>query len=246
MTTAVLSLGNAEARELAPGFAALGMTAFTTKRTFGSFGLHGSEAVADVMGRWSALREFLGGARLATARQVHGDTVLRHAQGWTGWLRADDADGHLAPSTGTALAVTVADCVPVFIAHPRGATALLHSGWKGTAARIIDRAITLLEAEHCPAAELTVHLGPAICGSCYEVSPEVYARVTGRAVNSPTTVDLRAVIASHARVRGVREITISDCCTRCDNDRFFSHRAGDDGRQLGVLLAPRATPWSLP
>jgi polyphenol oxidase len=36
---------------------------------------------------------------------------------------------------------------------------------------------------------------------------------------------------------GVREITISERCTRCDNDRFFSHRAGDAGRQLGVMLA---------
>ncbi len=246
MTTATLLLVSAEAREVAPGFAALGVTAFTTTRAFGTFGTHGSEPVADVMGRWSALRELLGGSRLATARQVHGDAVLRHGPGWTGWLRADDADGHLAPFTGTALAVTVADCVPVFIAHARGPTALLHSGWKGTAARIIDRAITLLEAEHCPAAELVVHLGPAICGRCYEVSPDVYARVTGRAVTTPTPVDLRAVIASHARARGVRELTISDCCTRCNNDRFFSHRAGDDGRQLGVLLAPRSSPRSLP
>lgn len=245
MTAGTLSLGSTEARELAPGFAALGITAFTTKRAFGSFGTHGDDPVSEVMGRWSALRDFLGGARLATARQVHGDTVIRHAPGWTGWLRSDDADGHLAPFTGTALAVTIADCVPVFIAHPRGPTALLHSGWKGTEARIIDRAITLLEAEHCPPGELVVHLGPAICGRCYEVSSEVYGRLTGRAVDRPTTVDLRALIASHARERGVNEITVSDCCTRCNNDRFYSHRAGDSGRQLGVLLAPRS-PRSLP
>lgn len=246
MTAAALPLGSPEARELAPGFAALGVTAFTTTRAAGTFGTHGSEPVAEVMGRWAALRDFLGGARLATARQVHGDTVLRHAPGWTGWLRADEADGHLAPLAGTALAVTVADCVPVFIAHPRGATALLHSGWKGTAARIIDRAINLLEAERCPPHELIVHLGPAICGTCYEVSPDVFAQVTGRAVDRPTAVDLRGVIASQARARGVRAVTVSGCCTRCDNARFFSHRAGDQGRQLGVLLAPRTTPRSLP
>jgi copper oxidase (laccase) domain-containing protein len=35
----------------------------------------------------------------------------------------------------------------------------------------------------------------------------------------------------------VKEITISPSCTRCDNDRFFSHRAGDSGRQLGVMIA---------
>jgi copper oxidase (laccase) domain-containing protein len=90
---------------------------------------------------------------------------------------------------------------------------------------------------HMAPRELLVHCGPSICGSCYEVSPDVFAALTGRTVDRPTSVDLRALIANHARALGVREITISASCTRCDNDRFFSHRAGDTGRQLGVLYA---------
>ena len=89
-----------------------------------------------------------------------------------------------------------------------------------------------------PSSELTLHLGPAICGGCYEVSPDVFERLTSRTVDRPTTVDLRALIADHARLRGVRRISISASCTRCNNDRFYSHRAGDSGRQLGVLIAP--------
>lgn len=224
-------------REIAPGFAALGVTAFTTTRAAGSYGLQSEEPVGDVFARWGALRESLGGARLASARQVHEATVIRHVPGWTGWLRADDADGHLAPIPGTAMAVTIADCVPVFIAHRSGVCALLHSGWRGTAARITGRAIEILAAERCPAAELVLHCGPAICGKCYEVSPDVYAALTGKGVGSPTHVDLRLLIAEHARALGVREITISERCTRCDNDRFFSHRAGDSGRQLAVMMA---------
>jgi hypothetical protein len=131
----------------------------------------------------------------------------------------------------------VADCVPVFIAHPGGATALLHSGWRGTVARIVERGVEALAQRGVPASELHVHLGPAICGNCYEVSPEVFGQLTGRAVERPTTVDLRAVIADHARAAGVRHLSISPLCTRCDNDRLFSHRAGDPGRQLGVIVA---------
>jgi YfiH family protein len=224
-------------REIAPGFAALGVTAFTTTRAAGSFGLHGVEPVGEVFARWDALRESLGGARLASARQVHEATILRHVPGWTGWLRADDADGHLAPLPATALAVTIADCVPVFIAHRSGVTALLHSGWRGTAARITARAIEMFDLERCPPSELIIHCGPAICGDCYEVSPDVYAALTGSEVSRPTRVDLRVLIADHARALGVREITISERCTRCDNDRFFSHRAGDAGRQLAVMMA---------
>ena len=237
MTAAAGAIAQQDDREIAPGFAALGVTAFTTTRAGGSFGLQGAEPVGDVFARWGALRESLGGARLASSRQVHEATIIRHVPGWTGWLRSDDADGHLAPLPGTALAVTIADCVPVFIAHRTGVTALLHSGWRGTAARITARAIEMLALERCPPAELVLHCGPAICGDCYEVSPDVYAALTGTSVDRPTRVDLRKLIASHASALGVREITISERCTRCDNDRFFSHRAGDSGRQLGVMIA---------
>lgn len=220
-------------------FAPLGVRAFTTGRGAGNFGTSSDEPVSRVMGRWDALRFALrpGASRLATAGQVHGDRVLSHGIGWEGWLRGDGADGHASDVGGTAMAVSVADCVPVFLAHASGAAAVLHSGWRGTAARIILRGIDALEALGMPAAELHVHLGPAICGRCYEVSPDVYAQLTGRTPPGPTPVDIRALIADHARAAGVRDITVSDACTRCDNDRFYSHRAGDSGRQLGVIVA---------
>jgi len=169
--------------EVVESFAELGITAFTTGRGAGTFGMHSDEPIRDVMARWSALRARLGGARLATAAQVHGVDVLEHEAGWSGWLRADSADGHLALAGGTAMAVTVADCVPVFIAHPSGATAILHSGWRGTAAHITERAIQRLAAHGVAPEELRVHCGPAICGRCYEVSAEVamqLALVDGR------------------------------------------------------------------
>jgi YfiH family protein len=224
--------------EVVEHFAELGVLAFTTGRAAGSFGTQSDEPVREVMARWSALRALVGGseARLATAAQVHGDRIVRHEKGWRGWLRGDEADGHLTTARGTAMAVTVADCVPVFLAHPSGAAAALHSGWRGTAARITESAIRQFDSLGLAAGELRVHCGPAICGRCYEVSAEVYGRLTGRAVDAPTTVDLRALIAGHARALGVRDISISPLCTRCDNDRFFSHRAGDSGRQLGVVV----------
>jgi YfiH family protein len=225
--------------EVAPDFAEFGIRAFTTTRSLGSFGIHTDEPVRDVMGRWSELQRELrpAGPRLATAKQVHGAGVLVHHPTWTGWLRGDEADGHVAIDRGTAVAVTVADCVPVFLAHPSGAIALLHSGWRGTAARIVERGIEALVQRGLPASEIRLHAGPAICGGCYEVSADVYERLTGKDPGRPTTIDLRALIADHARARGVRHITISDACTRCNNDRFYSHRAGDAGRQLSVMLA---------
>jgi polyphenol oxidase len=168
---------------------------------------------------------------------VHGARVLVHDGGWEGWLRGPGADGHLAPERGTAMAVSVADCVPVFVAHPSGAAALLHSGWRGTEANILAAAVRLLDERGRRASDLRVVMGASICGTCYEVSPDVHARLTGRIVERPTTVDLRDIIAAQARALGVRDVRSDAQCTRCDNDRFFSHRAGDAGRQLGVLYA---------
>jgi YfiH family protein len=225
--------------EVVEHFADLGVMAFTTGRAAGSFGMQTDEPVRAVTARWGALRALLGGpaGRLATAFQVHGNTVIRHRGEWEGFLRGPEADGHLSAEQGTAMAVTVADCVPVFLAHPSGAAAALHSGWRGTVARITGVAIGQLGALGFLPSDLRLHCGPAICGRCYEVSPDVFAQLTGRDPGRPTTVDLRAIIADHARALGVRHITSSPLCTRCDNDRFFSHRAGDAGRQLGVVFA---------
>lgn len=221
-------------------FDSFGIRAFTTTRQAGSFGSGTDEPVREVIGRWDALRREMAGQgvrRLATSAQVHGAEVVRHVPGWDGWLRGNAADGHLAPERGTAVAVTVADCVPVFMAHPSGAVAALHSGWRGTAARIIERGLQAFAGLGIAAAEVRVHLGPAICGACYEVSPDVVHQLTGRSVSAPETVDLRDLIAGHARAAGVRHLSISEWCTRHHNDRFFSHRAGDAGRQVGVIYA---------
>jgi YfiH family protein len=230
-----------ERSEVVPGFEELGIRAFTTTRAVGSFGLLGTEPVGVVYGRWNELREELrAGAphgRLATAGQVHGAHVLVHRPGWSGWLRAESADGHVAIDRGTAIAVTIADCVPVFIAHPSGAIAMLHSGWRGTAARIVEQGIAALRASGLSPAELLLHTGPAICGKCYEVSADVFAQLTGHNPGRPTTIDLRALIADHARAMGVRQITTTSSCTRCNNATFFSHRCGDEGRQLAVMIA---------
>ena len=229
-----------EQMEVVVDFIPFGVHAFTTFRQVGTFSTATDEPARTVMSRWSAVRETIrvhGVRRLATAAQVHGARVIVHELGWEGWLRGGEADGHACVARGTAMGVTVADCVPVFVAHPAGAIAVLHSGWRGTAARIVAQGILALTHRGFPAAELRLHLGPAICGKCYEVSPDVVRQVTGESATAPRPIDLRAIIAGHARALGVKHISQSSSCTRCDNARFFSHRAGDAGRQLSVIAS---------
>lgn len=226
--------------ERVDAFADLGILAFTTTRAAGTFGLSGSDPVGEVMARWTTLlRDLAGDARgICVAPQVHGRTVLAHASPWEGFLRTRPADGHVTMERGLALAVTIADCAPVFIAHPSGAVGIAHSGWRGTEARIVHEAIRVLGQGGLAPDELRVHIGPAICGRCYEVSADVRARLTGEPANRPGHVDIRSLIAADAHAAGVQDVTVSPFCTRCDNDRFYSHRAGDTGRQIAVIVAP--------
>ena len=69
------------------------------------------------------------------------------------------------------------------------------------------------------------------------MSADVREQLTGMPANRPGHVDLRLLLAEHARAAGVKDLTVSEFCTRCDNDRFFSHRAGDTGRQVAVIIA---------
>ncbi len=220
-------------------FRSLGVTACTTTRAAGSFGLASQEPVADVMDRWSALMDdcrSLGASALATAGQVHGADIEAHSPGWRGWLRGKDHDGHVTISHGVAMAVTVADCTPVFLAHENGAIAVLHAGWRGTAAGILERGLAQMAKLGAPANEVHVHLGPSICGACYQVGPEVIEAVLGVRVSGPTLLDVRANLAERAERVGCRNVSVSAWCTRCQGDRLYSHRGGDTGRQLGVLL----------
>jgi len=226
-------------REDIPDFQSFGIRAFTTTRDAGTFGLAGPDAVGEVMSRWTELQTELAenARRVVIGRQVHGTRVLAHSGGWEGFLRTGEADGHIAMEKGIALTVSIADCVPIFMAHPSGAVAILHSGWRGTASRIIDSGLAEFARRKIAPDELHVHLGPAICGRCYEVSADVRAQLTGETANRAGNVDLRSLIAEHTHDAGVQHVTVSPYCTKCDNERFFSHRAGDTGRQLGVIVA---------
>jgi YfiH family protein len=223
-------------------FAAFGIRAFTTTRATGTFRLDGDDPAGAVVGRWHALQgalAALGAPRLASARQVHGARVVRHGADWAGWLRVDGADGHVATGGGIALAVSVADCVPVLLAHPSGMIAALHAGWRGAAAGILDVALAAFRAEGLVPADLRMHLGPAICGPCYEVGADVYAQVTGGPPPpGPVRLDVRNALEAQAARAGIRELSRSEDCVRCRGDRYFSHRAGDGGRQLAVIVAP--------
>jgi copper oxidase (laccase) domain-containing protein len=140
---------------------------------------------------------------------------------------------------GVLLAVAAADCVPVFLVAPdTRAVAVLHAGWRGAAGGVLERGLArLVEDLGATLDEMHVHFGPAICGSCYEVGPEVFGALGQAIPDTPTPMNLRRILAELAEAYGVprQRITTSAHCTRCTGSGLFSHRGGDRGRQVGYV-----------
>lgn len=176
---------------------------------------------------------------VAMGWQVHGAEIAEWdappPPGRDGFFRPgaelEQVDGHTTRAPGLPLLVLAADCLPVALAAP-GRVAMLHCGWRGLAAGIIQRAVASFTQP--PAAAV----GPAIGRCCYEVGDEVraaFADLDG--VASGRMLDLRAACEAKLRAAGVDHTEHVDLCTSCRADLFFSHRrdGGVTGRQAGVV-----------
>jgi len=226
-----------------------GLVAGITTRGVGaapfSLGLWSDEPVGHVFTRWRAFRAAFAVRFpvVVLSHQVHGNVVQWHETIPEGWLMLDGFDGHATNERGTLLTVTVADCIPVYLAVPqKGAIALLHAGWRGAAAGVLGRGVELLKwRAFAKASDIVMHCGVGICGACYEVGSEVATCFGLPESATPVPLDLRAILARQAQDLGIEQVTISPACSAHNRDRFFSHRAsgGRDGRMVAYLGRPK-------
>lgn len=174
---------------------------------------------------------------VAMGWQVHGSELAEWTEpaGPNGPLAPGaelaQVDGHLTDLPGLGLLVLGADCLPVALAAP-GRVAMVHCGWRGLAAGIVEAAVARFDEPP------TAALGPAIGRCCYEVGPEVLAEFEGlEDVAEGRMLDVRAVARRKLVAAGVTRIEDVDLCTSCREDLFFSHRrdAGVTGRQAGMV-----------
>lgn len=220
------------------------LAGITTRDENFDLGLFGPGIAGTVLSNWLRFQGGVGArfTGIAIGKQVHGKTLKFQDKVAAGWHVSDGVDGQATCLAGVLLAVTVADCVPVYLAHPpSGSIALLHAGWRGTAAGVLEEGIEQLSrAAGALVRDLVMHCGVSICGTCYEVGPEVIEAVAGRRVRSAEKLDLRAELAMRAERLGLRQVTTSSWCSAHHGDRFFSHRRsnGADGRMLAFLGRP--------
>lgn len=198
---------------------------------------------------------------LHQAVQVHGRALVVAGGDPTATL-AREADALVAePGTCHAVAVRVADCVPVLIADPvSGRVAAIHAGWRGVEAGVIGAAVRhLSEASNGGRSSgFVAAIGPCIGACCFEVGVDVGERIANASSKDVIVplpdglergkvfVDLRRAVRVQLEALGLAGDAIDDVpgrgregCTRCDPARFYSYRRDGDasGRLIGVIVA---------
>ncbi|MDR1834167.1 MAG: polyphenol oxidase family protein [Propionibacteriaceae bacterium] len=243
--------------ELLPGvqFACTDRDGGVSAPPYGSLNLgkSGADDPRRVQRNFQLVRQELGVETTVTTAQVHGTQVLdvdaAFLSRWhpgsevgddiPGQARLARADAMVTAERGVALAIRIADCVPVLFAAP-GVVGAAHAGRVGLLAGVLDAAVAAMRRHGAGA--ITAWIGPHICGRCYEV-PEVMATdawacipaTKARTRSGTPAIDLGAGVAAELERLGCQVAGDSPCTF--ETPSLFSHRRNgpETGRQSALI-----------
>ena len=172
---------------------------------------------------------------------------------WYSMDRTEDIDGLVTDVPGACLMVYGADCPSVYIVDPvKKAIALVHAGWKGTLAKIPEAAINMMVKEYgCEPSDMYAAIGPSICENCYEMGDEIYVlfsqqwsredadELMKRHESGKYHLDLWKANLMTMERSGIprNHIEITNICTCCNPDTFYSYRAHRmENEQVAMLV----------
>lgn len=151
------------------------------------------------------------------------------------------ADGVMTNTHSRVCAIMTADCMPVFLCDRSGQeVALLHAGWRGLAAGIVESAIEKMQAN---AKDIFVWAGPSIGPKHFEVGKDVQRQLggssncyTAHADIDKVFANLYLILAERLSRVGIADYSHSSSCTFRDNDQYFSYRRdGECGRMASLI-----------
>lgn len=159
-------------------------------------------------------------------------------------------DAQITDRPGVALVAFSADCTPILLFDPvRQAIGAVHAGWRGTAQGIAAKAVEAMIREFgCKPEHIRAAIGPCIGKCCFETDwdvPQAMLDALGpKALTAITQkgekyfVDNKFLNALWLQRAGIGELDIASQCTRCQPDRYWSHRAvgNDRGSLAGIIM----------
>lgn len=222
--------------------AATGVRIAFTDRTAGNLALQVGDPEAASRARQALEAGLgLGPGSFHFMNQTHSVTVAEASAGVV-----QEADALISRDGTQALAVLVADCVPVVLvgatAGGTPVTAVAHAGRKGVEGDITGRTVQALRDRGADA--ISAWVGPSVCGKCYEVPEEMRDHVAGAVPLTYSTtrwgtpgLDLPAGVRGQLVDAGVdvQEVAAGENPCTLENESLFSHRAVGRGRPVGRL-----------
>ena len=221
-----------------------------------NLGIHRGDRPANVLENYRILSQAVGFSihDLVFPRQVHSDIVARVGRADRGqglfFPVEPERDGLITNEPGVALVAFTADCTPILLYDPvRQAIGAVHAGWRGTAAGIVKNAVAqMVQAFGSRPEDIRAAIGPCISRCCFETDadvPEAMIQHLGPEAGTAIArrgekyhVDLKALNQLWLRRAGVREIDISEDCTCCQPERFWTHRkvGGRRGSLAAIIM----------
>lgn len=194
--------------------------------------------------RLLALGLGLDPAALVFMQQVHGAGVAVVESALEPGAPVPVADALVTTQSGVGLVVLVADCVPVLLAARRSdVVAVVHAGRRGVTSGVVSATVAAMQDLGARPDRVVAVIGPAVCGSCYEVpvtmADEVAAVVpTARSTTRAGTpgLDLRAGVVAQLLAAGVVTVEVDPWCTVESPDLYSHRRDGVTGRFAGVVV----------
>ena len=221
-----------------------------------NLGMNTQDQQATVEGNRSLLARAFGinQEALVTPRQVHGSDILvinELNEDYSHFLSVE-GDAVITNQPNVMIGVCVADCVPVLLCDiEKGVIAVVHAGWKGTAAGLIAKTVAGMKSEFgCNPGTIQAAIGPCIQKCCYEVDEPVRKAFQQSDIDwdscaeskSPGKwhLDLSAANRELLLLAGLSNdsIQLSEQCVCCHSEQFFSYRRDKDesGRQMGFIM----------
>ena len=226
-----------------------------------NIGTHRGDDPKNVAENYRILANALGfdPEKLVLTKQTHTDTVrvVDKTHWGTGLTKPEfpPCDGLVTATPGTALVIFTADCTPILLHDPvTGAVGAAHAGWRGTAADIAGKTVAAMVNNFgCRPENIRAAIGPNIAQCCFQTDrdvPEALLKTYGEGIGAYIQardgkyyVNLKAANAFALNRAGVKKIAVSDLCTACDTDLFWSHRCtGADRGSQGAIIVCKEEP----